>query len=880
MRIIQGLLISALTILLCGCSLLQDRQGSSSTFTPPQGVDVPLIGAAPTIDGDVSDPVWREAAVCENFLLYNKLEPAQVQTRGLMACDENGIYVAFICNEPQTDELVARARLRDDPISHDDCVELFVRPGNHDNQYVRFAVNSLGTQQDQRSRVDEEGVRTQNYDWNGDWRAAAKVTPGEGWTVEMAIPWHDFSADMGPGPWTFNISRGRRAGEAEFSSFSFADGSFHNLDGFAPLRLADVNLTAYGGYDVTDVRVKKYLVAPRGYAYIVQGTVSSSRQDTQRLRLRVEDVPEEGEAGRGELAIELQPGEAKAFEVKALAPSLGYRGLAVRLCEADSGRTVYLTGFPRTVFPSILSARFDHKCYVAEQEGSGLFELALPVGDREYTAALEIRLPDGRTVSGTSRFERSQNTAVRFPMKDVPRGFHPARFTVTDADGGVIGEHVRVIWRDGAPEPAPAPAADEQGEPVRVGWASADVSPDRPVLLRGQRFQRICPPDKQHDPVTTTALAIESQSGEQAILVSADICLGDDLITDLREALRGRAAGLDLKKILLSATHTHTAPMTTKSMTAPEGVMLPAEYRAFLVDRMADVVVEAWNSRRPGAVSRARGHAQVGFCRIMTFEGGRAEMYADPFQPAFTGFEAGYDHRVETLYFWDLEGKLTGVLVNVACPSQVVEMKSEMSADYWHEARKELRRMPGFPSNLFVLPMCSAAGDQSPRNYADPDLTLEEQIGYTGQVKMGVRVAEAVADALPRAKARIYSRLTLGHEVTEVELTKKEEIGGTLPVELHAIRIGDAAIVNNPFELYLDYGLDIRRRSPAAQTFIAQLAGNPEGYGGYLPTEEAVRGGAYGSTLANGVVGPQGGKELVEHTLLLLSRLYGMEAGQ
>jgi len=46
-----------------------------------------------------------------------------------------------------------------------------------------------------------------------------------------------------------------------------------------------------------------------------------------------------------------------------------------------------------------------------------------------------------------------------------------------------------------------------------------------------------------------------------------------------------------------------------------------------------------------------------------------------------------------------------------------------------------------------------------------------------------------------------------------------------MPVEIHAIRLGDMAIATNRFELYLDFGIRIKARSKAVQTFVVQLAG-------------------------------------------------------
>ena len=55
-------------------------------------------------------------------------------------------------------------------------------------------------------------------------------------------------------------------------------------------------------------------------------------------------------------------------------------------------------------------------------------------------------------------------------------------------------------------------------------------------------------------------------------------------------------------------------------------------------------------------------------------------------------------------------------------------------------------------------------------------------------------------------------------------------------IESHVLRLGDIALATNPFELFLNYGNQIRARSLAKQTFLIQLAC---GSWGYLPTEKA-----------------------------------------
>ena len=79
--------------------------------------------------------------------------------------------------------------------------------------------------------------------------------------------------------------------------------------------------------------------------------------------------------------------------------------------------------------------------------------------------------------------------------------------------------------------------------------------------------------------------------------------------------------------------------------------------------------------------------------------------------------------------------------MNVACPSQV-GAGSRISADFWHETRNELRSRLG--EGLFVLPQCSAAGDQSPRVMVDSN-PCARRPGLTNRVQSSAQMPGGVA---------------------------------------------------------------------------------------------------------------------------------------
>jgi hypothetical protein len=108
-------------------------------------------------------------------------------------------------------------------------------------------------------------------------------------------------------------------------------------------------------------------------------------------------------------------------------------------------------------------------------------------------------------------------------------------------------------------------------------------------------------------------------------------------------------------------------------------------------------------------------------------------------------------------------------------------------------------------------------------------------------------------------------------EVGKVFLYAWQKNIETLPAEVHVVRFGDMAIATNPFELFLDYGNQIKVRSKAKQTMLVQLACDAMGY---LPTRKAVPQGGYGTSVVSCLCGPDGGEVLVEKTLESINALF------
>jgi hypothetical protein len=72
------------------------------------------------------------------------------------------------------------------------------------------------------------------------------------------------------------------------------------------------------------------------------------------------------------------------------------------------------------------------------------------------------------------------------------------------------------------------------------------------------------------------------------------------LLEAVRQRLKGRLADVDVNKVILNATHTHTAPTMIEGRyeLPADGIMRPREFVEFASSRIADAVVSAWWSRK------------------------------------------------------------------------------------------------------------------------------------------------------------------------------------------------------------------------------------------------------------------------------------------
>lgn len=486
-------------------------------------------------------------------------------------------------------------------------------------------------------------------------------------------------------------------------------------------------------------------------------------------------------------------------------------------------------------------------------------------------------------------------------------------------------------------------------EKIKIGWASVSITPDRPIFLVGQMYYRVS--KYVHDPITATALALENGKS-QSIIVSCDMpIISSSLVEMLRNKIDGYH-GINSDMISVSATHTHNSSNFSNDIhreqflniigedkilqmeNIPENMLVGEELKAFWIMKVSSIIKEAWDSREFGGISFAHDYAPVAFNRRPLFgENQRntiSKMYGDCSRNDFQGFEGTFDHSTDMIFTWDQNNEITGILVNVPCPSQVMELHKFISADYWYYSRNVIREK--FGKNIFILPICGAAGDQNPidlvRVSKNNKLELKMWNAQAEEVwcnydlaeeceNIGNRIADSVFRGYKKARNKIqyriefynelhllklpirtiekeeymkakneieafcakfsssnrmnsYDQVSLFNPIGYIERWKLQNKTQKYEFNCHILRLGTNVVATVPFELFVDYAFQIKAKVNADQVFIFQLTDDT---GGYLPTKKAIAGGSYSSKPTSTLVGPEGGEVLVDSIIDNFNRI-------
>lgn len=366
-----------------------------------------------------------------------------------------------------------------------------------------------------------------------------------------------------------------------------------------------------------------------------------------------------------------------------------------------------------------------------------------------------------------------------------------------------------------------------------------------------------------HDQLFARALVLDNSETKLAIISADSLGYGNEILgagrnftAEVRERISDRA-GIEPNNIMLASIHAHSTPETlgiTRLSDVPEAV----PWLEVLMDQLASAVEMASGNMAPAQLKLGMGLAEeIGHnrrVRDLSIEEQIAQGLVDP--------------QVGVLMCESLESGESFIVANFACHPVTVQVQPLVSADYPGVATDLVERtVDGCLNCLFLQ---GAAGNINPmlddtRDFADVERygmilagevlkiigslrspetpIMEPKLAARSEVlQLPVRdlpdqepMREAYERALKDAESaetdeeRFRALRTAGQHRESLDLIER----GTDPVpgEVQVMRIGDLAVASTPGEMFVQLGLEIKRRSAAPHTFVVELA---NGWVGYL----------------------------------------------
>jgi hypothetical protein len=417
-------------------------------------------------------------------------------------------------------------------------------------------------------------------------------------------------------------------------------------------------------------------------------------------------------------------------------------------------------------------------------------------------------------------------------------------------------------------------------EPVKVFRAGAfaiDITPQElPVLVNGGVRERIA--NQVHDPLHARCLVLDDDTVQLAIAV-VDSCLIPRSLADEAKDMAAKDIGIPSERILISATHTHSAPSVYGCL----GTDCDEKYARWLPGRIAEGIRRAQKNLEPARIGWAVGRDETNvYCRRFLMKSGtaRTNVYSDKRQdraqmnpghnnPNTIQRTGPVDPDVTILSVQTRDGRPLALLGNY---STHYAGAPALSADYFAVFAGEIGRLIGAEGDkpLFVGIMSNGtSGDANCNDYMRSERRKYDYISVGREValaafeayksieyhnwvplkmreqrlQLNVRMPnkQEVAKAREFAKTFVDRKPTSWEEVYAREIIKLFKMPATRELKLQAIRIGDLGIAAIPCEVYGSTGLAIKAASPFKTTMNISLANGCEGY--IAPPEQHKLGG-------------------------------------
>jgi neutral ceramidase len=414
-------------------------------------------------------------------------------------------------------------------------------------------------------------------------------------------------------------------------------------------------------------------------------------------------------------------------------------------------------------------------------------------------------------------------------------------------------------------------------ENLRACFRRIDITPQQPTSLLGYFNDRVSTGilDRLHCRIT--ALYGE---GAPLLFVQVDTCLIPSHDVEVLKAAISRACGIAAERIMVFASHTHTAPALAN--------FYAVKRESGYVDGLIASIAQACKALQPET------HVRMRVCRGMApglasnrrwfLAGGAVATNPPRMHPTLDRPEGPVDDQVNTVAFVAPDGKMPAMFVSISNHTDTIG-GTEISADWPAAMEAEIRAARG--EGTMVVPVIGAAGNI---NHFDFHHKLE-QTSPDESRRIGHAYAAAVIESLDRGttmetqglRAAAESIGVAGIEVTEAELKRAKDLvaqpdaelegkrdltaedifagdpavqrvfAGALlrlveerPAEycvpLQVFRVGSVGFFAVPGEPFVEIGLALKKLSGFDLSVPVGLA---NGYFGYIPLPECFPRGGY-----------------------------------
>jgi hypothetical protein len=480
----------------------------------------------------------------------------------------------------------------------------------------------------------------------------------------------------------------------------------------------------------------------------------------------------------------------------------------------------------------------------------------------------------------------------------------------------------KVVWSFGMivvatalalPATAGAGVSGDSGKArvFRAGAAAGNITPplDEPVVGGWDS-----PPGTHvHDELHARCLVLDDGRTRLAFVICDSLGLAREVCDAAKRSIHEKT-GIAPENILISATHTHSSINATGSHRLIPGKEL-SPYQQFLVRRIADGVRTAVHNLEPAQIGWGRAQEPTSvFNRRYYMKpgtptpnplGGQDKVVMNPGRTNVLKPAGPTDPEVAFLSVRSVDGRPIALLANYSLHYVGGVARGALSADYYAVFADRIQQLLGadrlHPPFLGI--MCNGtSGDINNINPLDP---APKKFGPYEKMRV---VADVVAQAVVRAHQQVtfhdwvrldahQRELTLAvRKPTQEQLAyarqimekpenapkhharervyaervpKLAEAPDQVPIVLQAFRVGDLGICTIPFEVFVEIGLELKDKSPFAQTFTVSHA---NGSYGYLPTVRHHELGGYETWLGTNNVEIQAAPKIVESLLSLLQQ--------